>query len=44
MQVIVKAGRRRALQQALSEALADLDRRGARVEDLAIDVDPIATL
>ncbi len=44
VQILLKAGGRRAMQEALAEMLEELDRRRTRVEDLVIDVDPISTL
>jgi primosomal protein N' (replication factor Y) len=44
VQVLVKAAGRKALQAALQEMLADLDRRRERIERLVIDVDPVSVL
>jgi primosomal protein N' (replication factor Y) len=44
VQVIVKTGGRRRMQELMAALLGDLERRGERVEDLAIDVDPVSTL
>jgi primosomal protein N' (replication factor Y) (superfamily II helicase) len=44
VQVLIKASSRRDMQGVLAEMLADLDRRGTRIEDMVIDVDPVSTL
>ncbi|MFQ5877625.1 MAG: primosomal protein N' [Acidobacteriota bacterium] len=44
VQVLVKAGDRREMQETLPRLLAELDRRKVRLEDLVIDVDPTSTL
>ncbi len=44
VQVVVRAANRRIMQEALQEMLEELERRSSRVENLAIDVDPMSTL
>jgi primosomal protein N' (replication factor Y) len=44
VQILVRAGDRRAMREALQGMLAELDRRQIRLENLVIDVDPMSTL
>jgi primosomal protein N' (replication factor Y) len=44
MQLLVKAGSRKEMQEALAEALAELEREPVRAGGVAIDVDPMSTL
>jgi len=44
VQLLVKAPNRSDMQAALAEMLLELDRKGVRVENLVIDVDPASTL
>ena len=44
VQVVVRAATRRMMQEALQGMLEELERRSNRVENLAIDVDPMSTL
>ena len=44
MQLLVRAGSRKEMQEALGEALAELEREPIRAAGVAIDVDPMSTL
>src|SRR3989442_201822 len=44
VQLLLKAAARREMQGALAAMLRELDRRNVRMENLAIDVDPMSTL
>ena len=44
MQLLVRAGSRKEMQEALGEALAELEREPVRAAGVAIDVDPMSTL
>jgi primosomal protein N' len=44
VQVLVKTAARRQMQELMTALMGDLEGRGERVGDLAIDIDPVSTL